>query len=192
MHFDLTDRVFFITGATDGLGHRVALDLAAQGAIVLSHGRSDERGRLLLNELQEAGAHERSKFYQADLASLEAVRALADQVEEEQSKITCLINNAGAGVGAPGEKRAESVDGFELRFAVNYLAPFLLTHLLVPVLRKSAPARIVNVSSVGQQAIDFDDVMLKAGYSGGRAYSQSKLALIMFTIDLARSLKAVV
>lgn len=161
------DKVFLITGATDGLGRQVALDLAAKGAIVLAHGRSAERGHRLLDELKKAGAHEKSQFYEADLASLEAVRALADQINEDQTTLTCLINNAGAGVGAPGEKRAESAEGFELRFAVNYLAPFLLTHLLVPLLRKSAPSRIVNVSSVGQQAIDFDDVMLKNGYSGG-------------------------
>jgi NAD(P)-dependent dehydrogenase (short-subunit alcohol dehydrogenase family) len=84
--------------------------------------------------------------------------------------------------------RQESADGFELRFAVNYLAGFVLTHLLLPTIRASAPARIVNVSSAGQQAIDFSDVMLKRGYSGGRAYCQSKLAQILFTIDLAEEL----
>ena len=89
---------------------------------------------------------------------------------------------------APAAAGRTSADGYELRFAVNYLAGFLLTHLLLPMIKDSAPARIVNVSSLGQQAIDFDDVMLTRGYSGGRAYCQSKLAQIMFTIDLAKKL----
>jgi NAD(P)-dependent dehydrogenase (short-subunit alcohol dehydrogenase family) len=99
-----------------------------------------------------------------------------------------LINNAGLGAGPRGSGRQESADGFELRFAVNYLAPFLLTHLLLPLFRPSAPARIVNVASVGQQPIDFDDVMLEHDYNGLRAYRQSKLALVMFTFDLAEEL----
>ena len=90
---------------------------------------------------------------------------------------------------APRGTRQTSADGHELRFAVNYLAGFLLTRLLLPLLEASAPARIVNVSSAGQQAIDFADVMLTRGYSGTRAYCQSKLAQILFTIDLAAELR---
>jgi NAD(P)-dependent dehydrogenase (short-subunit alcohol dehydrogenase family) len=100
-----------------------------------------------------------------------------------------LVNNAGIGTTVPGgDRRAESRDGHELRFAVNYLAPFLLTRLLLPLLRTSAPSRIVNVSSIGQMPIDFSDVMLHRGYSGVRAYCQSKLAQILFTFDLAEEL----
>ena len=102
-----------------------------------------------------------------------------------------LLNNAGIGTTLPGGgKRQESEDGYELRFAVNYLAPFLLTRKLLPTLRHSAPARIVNVSSAGQAPIDFRDVMLKHNYDGVQAYCQSKLALVMFTFDLAEELPA--
>src|SRR5207244_2046658 len=109
-------------------------------------------------------------------------------VTKETARLPLLINNAG--IGSVGDKpgRHESGDGHELRFAVNYLAGFLLTHLLLPLLKASKPARIVNVSSAGQQAIDFDDVMLTKHYSGSSAYCQSKLAQIMFTVDLAGDL----
>jgi NAD(P)-dependent dehydrogenase (short-subunit alcohol dehydrogenase family) len=177
-----------ITGATDGVGRVVARRLAADGWRILAHGRSAERGHSLVREIEDAGGA--ATFLQADLASLAEVRRLADAVKKETDSLPLLINNAGIGsVGAmPG--RQESADGHELRFAVNYLAGFLLTHLLLPLVKASAPARIVNVSSAGQQAIDFDDVMLTRGYSGGRAYRQSKLAQILFTIDLADELKS--
>jgi NAD(P)-dependent dehydrogenase (short-subunit alcohol dehydrogenase family) len=110
-------------------------------------------------------------------------------VRQKTDRLHILINNAGLGTGAGGGSRQISADGHELIFAVNYLAGFLLTHLLLPLLKDSAPARIVNVASAGQQAIDFNDVMLTHGYSGTRAYCQSKLAEIMFTIDLARALE---
>jgi NAD(P)-dependent dehydrogenase (short-subunit alcohol dehydrogenase family) len=99
-----------------------------------------------------------------------------------------LINNAGVGGGKRQSGREMSKDGYELRFAVNYLAPFLLTHLLLPLMRRSAPARIVNISSVGQQPIEFNNVMLENVYDGLRAYRQSKLAQVMFTFDLAEEL----
>jgi NAD(P)-dependent dehydrogenase (short-subunit alcohol dehydrogenase family) len=171
-----------ITGATDGVGRVVAKRLAADGWRVLAHGRSDERGQLLA---KETGA----TFLKADLASLAEVRRLAEAVKQETGALQLLINNAG--IGSVGDKpgRRESADGHELRFAVNYLAGFLLTHLLLPLLKAGAPARIVNVSSAGQQAIDFDDVMLTQGYSGVRAYCQSKLAQILFTVDLGEELK---
>ena len=106
-----------------------------------------------------------------------------------ESRLDALVNNAGIGTTLPGDgERMVSADGHELRFAVNYLAGFLLTHRLADLLVASAPARIVNVSSAGQAPIDFDDVMLEHGYSGTRAYAQSKLAQIMFTIDLADEL----
>jgi NAD(P)-dependent dehydrogenase (short-subunit alcohol dehydrogenase family) len=124
---------------------------------------------------------------QADFASLDDVRRLAGEVE----RIDVLVNNAGIGSGMPeGRERAESRDGYELRFQVNYLAHYLLTRLLLPLLERSAPARIVNVSSAGQAPIDFDDVMLERHYEGYLAYCRSKLAQIMSTIDLADELAA--
>jgi NAD(P)-dependent dehydrogenase (short-subunit alcohol dehydrogenase family) len=175
-----------ITGATDGVGRVVASRLAGQGWRVLLHGRSAERGATLVREIEGAGG--KATFLPADLASLAEVRRLADAVKQQTDTLSLLINNAGIGSVGAAPGRHESADGHELRFAVNYLAGFLLTHRLLPLLKASTPARIVNVSSAGQQAIDFDDVMLTRGYSGVRAYCQSKLAQILFTIDLAREL----
>jgi NAD(P)-dependent dehydrogenase (short-subunit alcohol dehydrogenase family) len=176
-----------VTGATDGVGRVVAKRLAKDGWRVLVHGRSAERGASLVKEIEGAGG--KATFLKADLAALAGVRALADAVKKETAQLQLLINNAG--IGSAGDKpgRQESADGHELRFAVNYLAGFLLTRLLLPLLKAGAPARIVNVSSAGQQAIDFGDVMLTRGYSGTRAYRQSKLAQILFTVDLADELE---
>jgi NAD(P)-dependent dehydrogenase (short-subunit alcohol dehydrogenase family) len=181
----LDEQTILVTGATDGLGRALARELAARGATVLLHGRSQERLDDTLRELREATGSERLRPYRADLASLEQVRRLGREVGAEQ-RLDVLVNNAGiAGVG----DRQESADGHELRFAVNYLAPFLLTSLLLPLLARSAPARIVNVASVGQVPIDFDDVMLERGWEPLRAYRQSKLAQIMFTFELAERLR---
>jgi NAD(P)-dependent dehydrogenase (short-subunit alcohol dehydrogenase family) len=177
-----------VTGATDGVGRVVAKRLAKDGWRVLVHGRSAERGQSLVKEIEGAGG--KASFLKADLASLAEVRTLAEAVKKETGQLQLLINNAG--IGSAGDKpgRRESADGHELRFAVKYLAGFLLTHLLLlPLLKSGAPARIVNVSSAGQEAIDFGDVMLTKGYSGSRAYRQSKLAQVLFTVDLADELK---
>ena len=175
-----------ITGATDGVGRVVAESLGASGWRVLVHGRDRERGERVVAEIKDAGGS--AEFLQADLSSLADVRCLAGSVQKTTKRLDLLINNAGIGSGGPQGTRQTSGDGHELRFAVNYLAGFLLAHLLLPLIKKSAPARIVNVSSLGQEAVAFDDVMLTNGYSGMRAYRQSKLAQIMFTIDLAREL----
>jgi NAD(P)-dependent dehydrogenase (short-subunit alcohol dehydrogenase family) len=182
---DLVEAKILVTGATDGLGRRVALDLAATGASVLLHGRSRERLEATLGEVREETGNERLGSYLADLSSLGEVRALAERVLAEQDRLDVLINNAGVIVG----ERRESEDGYELTFAVNYLAHFLLTRLLLPLLRGSAPARVVNVASVGQSPIDFDDVMLEQGYDPMRAYRRSKLAQVMFTFELAERLR---
>jgi NAD(P)-dependent dehydrogenase (short-subunit alcohol dehydrogenase family) len=181
----IDEQVILITGATDGLGRGLAEDLAAAGATVLVHGRSDERGAEVIGELGD-----NARFYRADLASLDEVRALATQVLAGEQQLDVLVNNAGIGTTLPGDgERVESEDGYELRFAVNYLAGYLLTRLLLPRLIESAPARIVNVSSAGQAPIDFDDVMLERHYSGVQAYCQSKLAQVMMTFDLAEELR---
>jgi NAD(P)-dependent dehydrogenase (short-subunit alcohol dehydrogenase family) len=180
-------RTALITGATDGVGRVVARALAQQGWRVLVHGRDSGRGEALAREIEQAGGS--ATFLAADLASLPEVRRLADAVKQQTGRLDLLINNAGIGSVGSAPGRQTSADGHELRFAVNYLAGFLLTHLLLPLLKASAPARIVNVASAGQQAIDFSDVMLTRGYSGGGAYRQSKLAQILFTIDLAQELE---
>ncbi len=178
-----------ITGATDGLGLKVATDLAGRGGTLLLHGRDPRKGERALAQIREASGNDRLHYFNADLASLDEVRRLAASVNDCCQRLDVLINNAGLGAGPDPKRRETSADGYELRFAVNYLAPFLLTRRLLPLLRRTAAeaggARVVNVASAAQQAIDFDDVMLERRYDGMRAYSQSKLALVMFTFDLA-------
>ncbi|PWW23459.1 short subunit dehydrogenase [Geodermatophilus normandii] len=179
------EQTVLITGATDGLGRALALDLAGRGMTVLAHGRSEEWLRALLPELGPA-----ARLYRADLSSLAEVRAMAEAVEADVDRLDVLVSNAGIGRDVPGgPERQESADGLELRFAVNYLAGYLLTRELLPLLRAAGEARIVNVSSAAQMPIDFDDVQLTRGYSGTRAYSQSKLAQILSTVDLAEELQ---
>jgi NAD(P)-dependent dehydrogenase (short-subunit alcohol dehydrogenase family) len=185
----LEEQTVLVTGSTDGLGKALARELAGRGATVFLHGRSSERLDDSLRELRDATGSDRLRGYLADFASLDEVRRLAGDLERDSTRLNVLVNNAGVGAGNRGA-REESADGLELRFAVNYLAPFLLANLLLPLLMRSAPARIVNVASAGQAPIDFDDVMLERGYDGMHAYAQSKLAQIMFTFDLAERLRA--
>jgi NAD(P)-dependent dehydrogenase (short-subunit alcohol dehydrogenase family) len=185
----IEDTEVLITGATDGLGRGVAERLAAAGATVHLHGRDPERLAATAQAITDATGNERLQTHVADLASLDQVRALAAEVEGSTGELHVLINNAGIGTGKPDKPtRQESADGYELRFAVNYLAGFLLTLRLLPLLRRSAPARIVNVASLGQAPLDFDDPLLEQRYSGARAYGQSKLAQITFGFELAERL----
>jgi NAD(P)-dependent dehydrogenase (short-subunit alcohol dehydrogenase family) len=183
------EQVVLVTGATDGIGNGTARELARMGATVLLHGRSQEKLDAVRQEIAAETANARLQTYQADFSSLAEVRRLADQVISANAQLHVLINNAGIGAGARGrQQRQVSEDGYELRFAVNHLAPFLLTHLLVPALIGDGRARVVNVASAAQQEIDFANVMLESGYSGMRAYSQSKLAMVMATFEFARRL----
>jgi NAD(P)-dependent dehydrogenase (short-subunit alcohol dehydrogenase family) len=188
MMSQMAGKTVLVTGSTDGVGRYIALELARAGAHVLIHGRDQRRASEVVGSVRSQG-HE-ATFYPADFSSLDEVRQFATTIRENHSRLDLLINNAGIGTGSRTDNRKTSIEGYELRFAVNYLSGFLLTHLLLPLLRRSTPARIVNVTSVGQQAIDFEDVMLAHDYSGVRAYCQSKLAQIMFTIDLADELKS--
>ena len=182
---DAAEATILVTGATDGLGKRVARELAGMGATVLLHGRSPERLEATLEELRKETGCENLGSYLADLSSLDEVRGLAEQVLSKHDRLDVLVNNA----GIISRERKESGDGHELTFAVNYLSHFLLTDLLLPLLRDSAPSRVVNVASVGQSPIDFDDPMLERGYDAMRAYSQSKLAQVAFTFELAERLR---
>jgi NAD(P)-dependent dehydrogenase (short-subunit alcohol dehydrogenase family) len=148
---DVTDTVVLITGSTDGLGRAVAERLAVEGTTVLLHGRDAEKLASTAHEIREATGSDRVRTYLADFSSLDAVRAMAHEVEAENHRLHVLINNAGVGSGKPASTtRQESQDGYELRFAVNHLAGFVLTLRLLPLLRRSAPSRIVNVASAGQ------------------------------------------
>ena len=161
---NLTGKTALVTGSTDGVGRLVARKLGQAGGRVLVHGRDAERGARAIAEIEASGGA--ASFLAADLSSLEEVHRLASAVQATVGQLDILSNNAGIGTAGP---RQTSAEGFELRFTVNYLAGFLLTLLLLPSVKNSAPARIVNVSSAGQQPIDFDDVMLTGGYSGARA-----------------------
>jgi NAD(P)-dependent dehydrogenase (short-subunit alcohol dehydrogenase family) len=185
---DIAGKTVLITGSTDGVGRFVAMQLAMSGARVLIHGRDKVRARTLADEIRRADGSEPA-FYQADLSSLAGVRQFADAVLADHSRIDVFVSNAGIGSQNGGSGRQISADGYELRFAVNYLSGFLLAYRLLPLLKAAAPSRIVNVASLGQHPIDFDDVMITQGYTGSRAYAQSKLSQIMFTIDLAGELK---
>ena len=176
----------FITGATDGLGRALAGRLAGDGASLILHGR--DAGKLESAAAEIAAAHgvDHPRTVRADLADLAQVRKLAADVRDATRRLDVFVSNAGIGGGMPdGRERRTSADGYELRFAVNYLAGFLLTLELLPLLRRSAPARIVNVASIGQHPIDFSDIMITRDYSGVRAYGQSKLAQIMSGFELA-------
>ncbi len=187
---DLTNKVVLISGSTDGLGKLTAQHLAARGATILLHGRDQRKGEELLSAIKKTTNNEKNRYYNADLSSLSEVNATVQKILMEQRHLHLLIDNAGLGGGPRGNKKRElSRDGYELRFAVNYLSHFLLTYLLLPIIKASAPSRIINVSSIGQHPIDFKDVMLERNYDSFRAYRQSKLAQIMFTIDLAKDLK---
>jgi NAD(P)-dependent dehydrogenase (short-subunit alcohol dehydrogenase family) len=179
-----TQRIALVTGSTDGLGREVARRLAAQGAHVIIHGRNVERGKAVVDEIA-AGGKGSARFYQADFASLAEVRRLAGEIRRDYSRLDLLVNNA----GIIAQQRQVSQDGYELHFAVNYLAGYLLTYSLMPLIEQGRSPRIVNVSSLAAAAIDFTDVMIERGYSSSRGYGQSKLAQVMFTIDLAQELK---
>ncbi|MFC6486543.1 SDR family NAD(P)-dependent oxidoreductase [Nitratireductor sp. GCM10026969] len=183
------DRTILVTGSTDGLGRRVAEKLAGPGIHILVHGRDASRGEAVVNSIAQAGGS--ARFFQADFASLADVLRLVEAVQSECARLDVLINNAG--ISKPNGSRQESTDGYELHFAINYLATFLLTERLLPLLEADggeAPSRIVNVASAGQSSINFDDVMLERSYHGYRAYGQSKVAQIMYTLDLAEALDA--
>ncbi|HKF91388.1 MAG TPA: SDR family NAD(P)-dependent oxidoreductase [Acidimicrobiia bacterium] len=185
------EQTVLITGSTDGLGRALAVELARGGARLLLHGRDAGRLRDTETEIRDHTGNADLGTYVADFSSLDDVRHLAQQVARDHDRLDALVNNAGIGTNLPGDgSRLESRDGYELRFAVNYLAHFLLTRSLLPLVVWSAPARVVNVSSAGQAPIDFDDVMLERDYNGIQAYCQSKLAQIMFTFDLAEELDA--
>jgi NAD(P)-dependent dehydrogenase (short-subunit alcohol dehydrogenase family) len=168
-------KTVLITGATSGLGRGVARELSVQGHTVLVHGRDPG---LVDDAITDLGRDARG--YVADLSSLNHVRRLADWLNSNEERIDVLVNNAGVAT----TERQETYDGVEMDFGVNHLSHWLLTGRLLPVLERSAPARIVNVASIGQAPIDWNDPLLERGWESFRAYAQSKLAQINFTMEL--------
>ena len=178
-------RVILVTGSTGGLGRETARALAGNGDHVIVHGRNKERGNALVAEIS-AEAKGSARFYQADFGSLDEIRALARSILTDYERLDVLVNNAGI-FNPDQDERRVSKDGYELHFQVNYLAGYMLTEMLMPLLEASAPSRIVNVAS-GQAPLDFDNLMLESGYEGFQAYLQSKQAQIMMTFSLAGEL----
>lgn len=176
-----------VTGATSGIGKEIASGLAAMGADVILVGRSREKCGSAAQEIR-ARTNNDVSYLVADLSSQASIRQLAKEFSNAHQRLDVLVNNAGVFMA----KREVTVDGIEQTFAVNHLAPFLLTNLLIDRIKASSPARMVTTSSIAHRGaqIDFDDVQFeKRSYSGIRAYSQSKLANILFTKELARRLE---
>lgn len=183
---DMVGRVCLVTGASDGHGRAVARALARRGADMVLLGRSSEKcGRVQAEIAAESG--KRPEILLCDLASREQVDRAAAELLAGGRPLHVLVNNA----GLVSQSRQETQDGVELTFAVNYLAIFQLTLRLLPRLLESAPARIVNVSSDTYRiaSLDFDDLQTRRGYSFLRAYGRSKLAIVHFTLELARRLE---
>jgi NAD(P)-dependent dehydrogenase (short-subunit alcohol dehydrogenase family) len=181
------DKVCVITGGTDGIGKAAAYGLAVQGARLLVHGRDPDKGARAVAELKARSGNPAIEFLQADFGSLADVRRLAATVIEHTPHIDVLVNNAGGVFG----KRTLSKDGYEMTFAVNHLAPFLLTHLLVDTLKSGRESRVVTTASNAHRGakISFDDLQATRKYSAMGAYGSSKLANILFTRALAKRLQ---
>mgnify|MGYP001367734493 FL=1 len=182
----MTDKVVLITGSTDGIGRQAALELAALGATVLVHGRDAARGRNVVEEIRTATGNQKVDLFIADLSSLQQVRQLAADITNRCSALHVLINNAGVFMN----ERQLTVDGLETTFAVNHLAPFLLTNLLLDLLKKSAPSRIITVSSVAHTRgnLDFDNLQAEKSFGGYSSYALSKLANVLFAYELGELL----
>lgn len=183
----MRDKVVMVTGATDGIGLVTARELANMGAEVVVVGRNVEKGNRVVSEIKSATGSDKVALMVADLSSMQEVRKLAEEFKSKYKRLDVLVNNA----GAVFRQRAESVDGYEMTFALNHLNYFLLTNLLLDTIKASAPARIINVSSAAHQGqtLDFTDLQNEKSYSGFSVYGQSKLANVLFTKALSRRLE---
>lgn len=183
---EMQGKVCLVTGANSGIGKVTALDLARRGAHVIMVSRNRDKGEAAQAEIKQQSGNEQVDLLIADMSSLASVRQLAQEVKDRYPQLHILINNA----GGMYTKRQESVDGIESSFATNYVGPFLLTTLLLDLLKASAPARIINVSSMAHKMgrINLDDLQSEKSYAAMRVYGSAKLALILFTNELARRL----
>src|SRR5215210_4622710 len=183
----MSEKVCLITGATSGIGKATAMGLANMGASVVMVGRDRGKGEAVMAEIKEKSGNASVDLMLADISSQDEIHRLADETKEAYPRLDVLINNA----GVFRSTRITTQDGIETTFAVNHLAYFLLTNLLLDVLKASAPSRIVNVASGEQRngAIDFDDLQGEKEYKTAKAYSQSKLANVLFIYELARRLE---
>jgi NAD(P)-dependent dehydrogenase (short-subunit alcohol dehydrogenase family) len=182
-------KVCLVTGATSGIGLVTARELARQGARVVLVGRNEARCAAAIEQIQAQTGNREVHALLADLSSQQQMRELAQAFHARYPRLDVLINNA----GGLWLRREQTVDGLEMTFAVNHLAYFLLTQLLLPMLKASAPARVINVSSAAHRGatLDFEDLMGEHGFGGWRAYCRSKLANLLFTYELARHLEGI-
>ena len=171
-----------ITGSTDGIGKLAAIKLAKEGHIIYLHGRKSDKLNKLISKIKERSNNENIKGFVADFADLAAVKTMAEQVIQEVSKIDVLINNAGV-FKSPTQK---TKGGLDIRFVVNYFAPYLLTKALIPLLQKGMAPRIINVSSAAQAPISLEALSGKGQLSEQASYAQSKLALTIWSFHLAK------
>jgi NAD(P)-dependent dehydrogenase (short-subunit alcohol dehydrogenase family) len=185
---EMESRICLVTGATDGIGYQTALGLLRNGYFVWAHGRNSQKAALAWERLQAECPGARGGPVSADLESFAQVRTLASSLLAQGQRLDVLVNNAGVYV----KTLQRTASGAEKTFGVNFLSPFLLTNLLLPALRQSAQGRIVNVSSVAHRrgTIDFDDLNSERDYDGYSSYAASKLALVLFTYELARRLSS--
>jgi len=183
----LSENIIMITGANAGIGKIAALELARQGATIVMVCRSRERGEAAQREIKQASGNNQVDLLIADLSVQADIHQLASEFKQKYERLDVLVNNA----GAIFDQRQETADGLELTFALNHMGYFLLTNLLLDVLKASAPARIINVSSDAHRrgSINFDDLQHEKSYSGFPVYSESKLANVLFTYELARRLE---
>uniref|UniRef100_UPI0037E933C6 retinol dehydrogenase 12-like n=1 Tax=Semicossyphus pulcher TaxID=241346 RepID=UPI0037E933C6 len=183
----LDGKTVVITGANTGIGKETAIDLAKRGAKIIMACRDPERGQAAVKEVIETSANENIVYMKLDLADSKSIREFAEAINKDEPKLNILINNAGVMVCPYGK----TADGFEMQIGVNHMGHFLLTHLLIDLIKKSAPARIVTVSSMAHSwgTIKLDDINSEKNYEKRAAYSQSKLANILFTRSLAKRLE---
>ena len=187
---NLDEKIILITGATDGLGKLVAQHAAEAGATVILHGRNKQKGEQTRAMINTSTGNKNIFYHNADFSSLAEVKRFSEEILANHGQLHVLINNAAIGGGPKGSQERElSKDGYELRFAVNYLSHFLLTKKLLPLLKASAPARIVNIASIGQSPFNFSDVQMEKNFDSYEAYARSKLAQISFGFELAEQLE---
>lgn len=178
-------KTILITGSTDGIGKLAALKLAGQGHAVYLHGRDPEKLAAAVSEIRSTTENKNVDGFTADLSDLDAVNQMAGRIQKKLSKMDILINNAGV-FNSPGDRNNK---GLDMRFVVNYLAPFFLTEQLIPLLNKGAFPRIINLSSAAQAPVSCDALRGKAYVSHSEAYAQSKLALTQWSFHLAETLR---
>lgn len=183
----MNGKVVLITGGTSGIGKAAAVELAGMGAEVVVAGRNEERGREALGEIKARSGSDAVSLLLADLSLQAGVRGLAEEFRGSHDRLDVLVNNA----GVVNQKRSETADGIESTLATNHLAPFLLTELLLDMLKASAPSRVVTTASEAERwgRLDFDDLQSRKRYGAFPVYGMTKLANIMFTIELAEKLE---